>query len=77
MVARTTRLAGANATAANLSGAYLAGADLGSVNFSQTNLRGAVLTNANVSGVKWLQTTCPDGTVSTDHGATCVGHLTP
>jgi outer membrane protein assembly factor BamB len=70
-------LAGANATAANLSGAYLAGADLSSVNFSQASLRGAVLTNANVSGVKWSQTTCSDGTVSNDHGGTCVGHLTP
>jgi outer membrane protein assembly factor BamB len=69
-------LAGANATGANLSGAYLAGANLSSVNLSQANLRGAVLTSANVSGVKWLQTTCPDGTLSNNNGGTCVGHLT-
>jgi outer membrane protein assembly factor BamB len=69
-------LAGASAIGANLSGAYLAGADLSSANFSQATLRGAVLTNANVSGVKWSQTTCPDGTLSNDHGNTCVGHLT-
>jgi outer membrane protein assembly factor BamB len=69
-------LAGANATGANLGGTYLAGADLSSVNFSQANLRVAVLTNANVAGVKWFQTTCPDGTLSSDNGATCVGHLT-
>jgi outer membrane protein assembly factor BamB len=69
-------LAGANATGANLSRAYLAGADLSSANLSQANLRGAVLTNANISGVKWSQTTCPDGNVSNNNGGTCVGHLT-
>jgi outer membrane protein assembly factor BamB len=69
-------LAGANASGANLSGAYLAGADLSSANLTQTNLRGSFLTNANLSGVKWLQTTCPDGTLSSDNGGTCVGHLT-
>jgi hypothetical protein len=69
-------LAAANATGANLSGAYLAGADLSSANLSQANLRGSVLTKANLSGVKWLQTTCPDGTLSNDNGGSCVGHLT-
>jgi outer membrane protein assembly factor BamB len=69
-------LAGVNATGANLSHAYLAGADLSSANLSQANLRGAVLTNANISGVKWFQTTCPDGTSSNNDGGSCVGHLT-
>jgi outer membrane protein assembly factor BamB len=68
-------LAGANASGANMSGAYLAGANLSSVNFTQANLRGAVLTNANVTGAKWLQTTCPDGTLSNNDGGTCAGHL--
>lgn len=68
-------LAGANATAANLSGAYLAGANLSSVNFSQANLRGALLANANVTGAKWQQTTCPDGTFSSNNSGTCAGHL--
>ena len=69
-------LAAANAVGANLSGAYLAGADFSSANLTQANLRGSVLTNANLSGVKWLQTTCPDGTISNDNAGTCVGHLT-
>jgi outer membrane protein assembly factor BamB len=69
-------LAGANATGATFSGAYLAGADLSSANLTQATLRDAVLTDANVSGVKWLHTTCPDGTLSNDNGGTCVGHLT-
>src|SRR5919197_4173955 len=68
-------LAGANATAANFSGTYLAGANLSSANLSQANLRGAVLTAADLTGVKWAQTTCPDGSLSGDNGSTCVGHL--
>jgi outer membrane protein assembly factor BamB len=68
-------LAGANATNASLRGAYLAGANLGSANLTQAQLRGAVLANANLAGVKWLQTTCPDGTNSNADGGTCLGHL--
>jgi outer membrane protein assembly factor BamB len=68
-------LAGANATGANLGGAYLSGANLSSANFTQANLRGAVLTKANLFGAKWLQTTCPDGTLSGNNGGTCAGHL--
>jgi outer membrane protein assembly factor BamB len=68
-------LSAANATGANLSGAYLAGADLSSANLTQANLRGAILTEANIAGAKWLQTTCPDGTLSNNDGGTCVGHL--
>ena len=68
-------LAGANATNANLVGAYLAGANLGSANLTQAQLQRAVLANANLAGVKWLQTTCPDGTNSNANGGTCLGHL--
>lgn len=68
-------LTGANATAANFKGTYLSGANLSSANLTQANLRGAVLTNANLTGVRWMQTICPDGTVSNDDGGTCIGHL--
>jgi hypothetical protein len=35
-----------------------------------TGLKTATLTN-----VIWSKTTCPDGTLSTNDGGTCLGHL--
>ena len=41
------------------------GADLGYAN----------LTGANLDGVRWINTTCPDGTNSDDNGNTCENNL--
>ena len=58
-------LARADLQGANLQGGYLAGADL-----LAANTKGA-----NLSGVIWMNTTCPDGTSSSNDGGTCQNHL--
>src|SRR5262249_10857057 len=78
-------LVGADLTDANLSGTDLTGADLTSAVLrranvrdavvAQANLTGADLRQANLAGVVYSATVCVDGTLSDDHGATCVGHL--
>ena len=83
-------LAGAVLTSTNLASAVLTGAllydaVLTGANLTGANLTGAVLTNAVLtgallhdavlSGATWSDTTCPDGTISDNDGATCVGNL--
>ncbi len=68
-------LNGANLSGANLAGANLTGANLNGANLSRATLTGAHLSGANLNGVTWLGTTCPDGTNSSNHSNTCLGHL--
>ena len=68
-------LSKANLTGANLAGANLSGAILNQTNLTGANLRGAITTRATFNQVTWSNTTCPDGTNSNGHRATCVGHL--
>lgn len=63
-------------------GGSLGGANFTNVNFTNATLRDANLTGANfsganVTGVTWINTTCPDGTLSQSQGDTCNGHLIP
>jgi hypothetical protein len=67
--------AGANLTGANLHDAKLQGASLTGANFTAADLTNAHLDGANVTGAMWSDTTCPDHTISTHDGGTCVGHL--
>ena len=42
---------------------------------SNANLKGANISNTDFTGVKWKNTTCPDGTNSdTNDSNSCVGH---
>lgn len=59
----------------SLVNADLSNADLRYRDFSNMSLRGADLTGANLKGVRWNNTTCPDGTNSNLDGGTCTGHL--
>ncbi|HEY3701603.1 MAG TPA: pentapeptide repeat-containing protein, partial [Acidimicrobiales bacterium] len=68
-------LNGANLSGANLAGANLSAANLNAANLSRANLTGAHLSGANLNGVTWLNTTCPDGTNSSNHNNTCLGYL--
>ena len=69
-------LSGANVSNGNFSGAAFAGANLSGANVTQSNLIGATgLTSATLTGVIWNKTTCPDNTLSSKDGGTCVGHL--
>ena len=69
---------GSDASNADFSGANLTGARFGNV-----NLTGATFEGADLTGVIWVPTygsstpTCPDGTLASAHGDTCIGHLTP
>lgn len=79
---RGANLSGANLSHADLSGAKLNGtdlfaADLRDANLSDAILFGAELAGTNLTGVRWGNTTCPDGSNSNDNGGTCLGHLTP
>ncbi len=64
-----------NLTGANLAGANLSGAILNLAKLTNANLQGAMTTGATFNQVTWSNTTCPDGTNSNSHKATCVGHL--
>jgi uncharacterized protein YjbI with pentapeptide repeats len=68
-------LNGAQLVSAVLSGANLGGANLNGANLTGAKLDGASLAGANLNGVVWSNTTCPDGTNSNAHGATCVNNL--
>lgn len=75
-------LRGANLRGANFSGANLRGALLDGANMREANLTSADMTDASagdtdVRDVLWLNTTCPDGTISTFNDNTCEGHLNP
>lgn len=65
----------ANLNSADLRAANLDGASLVSANLAYADLTGATLTGAVLDKAIWASTTCPDGTKSDAHGATCVGHL--
>jgi hypothetical protein len=70
-------LSGANLSNANLVEARLKGANLSRAVLTNVDLTGADLSGANLTGVTWSNTTCPDGTNSTNNRGTCKGHLTP
>jgi hypothetical protein len=71
-----SNLKGANFTGVNLTGANFTGVNLTGANFSNSILTGATgLKTATLTNVVWSKTTCPDGTLSTTDGGTCVGHL--
>ena len=72
---RMADAAGANFRGANLQGDNLLDANLSGVDFSGANLTGANLKGANVTGITWSNTTCPDGTSSSNDGGTCVHDL--
>ena len=56
---------------ANLTGAVLSGA-----RFSHVDLSGAVFSkSAGADGITWTDTTCPDGTISSNDRNTCANHL--
>jgi uncharacterized protein YjbI with pentapeptide repeats len=60
------QLEGANMEGTNLHGANLTGANLTAANLTGANMHGATLT-----GAVWSNTTCPDGTNSSNDGGTC------
>ena len=63
-------------TGGNFSNAIFTGANLSGANLTQTNLIGATgLTSATLTGVIWNKTTCPDNTLSSKDGGTCIGHI--
>jgi hypothetical protein len=70
---------GRNLRRVTFSGCLMAGANLsntmlhGAV-FSRCDLRGANLEAADLTETTWVETICPDGTLSEDQGRTCVGH---
>jgi hypothetical protein len=68
-------LTSANLTQADLAGANLAGADLTKANLSSADLNGADVAGAVFAKAKWSNTTCPDGTNSTNDGGTCANDL--
>jgi uncharacterized protein YjbI with pentapeptide repeats len=64
-------LRGADVEAANLKGANLEHAEL-----AGSNLYEAIFAEAAVGYAEWgANTTCPDGSDSTENGETCTGHL--
>jgi uncharacterized protein YjbI with pentapeptide repeats len=65
----------ANFYRARLVHTNLKAADLSDADLSCANLTSANLTNATLDGVRWSDTTCPDGTVTAHAGGTCAGHL--
>ena len=54
----------ADLTNLNLTHVNFAGANLSFADFSGANLAGANFTGANLTATRWLNTTCPDGTVT-------------
>ena len=75
-----TNLAGMDLRRAMLGGAWLAdanlsNADLSGVDLTLANLSGANLKGARLEGVIWSKTVCRDGSISDEHGGSCVGHL--
>ena len=63
----------ANFSGSILRDADLRGATLPHVNFAHADLTGANLEGADVEGAIWHRTTCPDGSMSEEHGGTCEG----
>lgn len=74
---RGANLRGANFSGANLRGALLDGANMREANLTSADMTDASAGDADVRDVLWLNTTCPDGTISTFNDNTCEGHLNP
>lgn len=51
--------------------ANLSGADLSAVTFAGADLKNALLQNANLEGSFWINTRCPDGTMSNENDFRC------
>jgi len=52
----------------------------GAIDITQTQRTSALCgsaTTATLTSVTYSNTTCPDGTNSTNHASTCTGHLVP
>ena len=43
---------------------------------SDTNFYATVFDGADLTGVTWTADSCPDNTLSSVDGGTCLGHLT-
>ncbi len=70
-------LTGATLTGATLSNAVMTNVDLTGANLTGTQFQQSDLTTATLTSVTYSNTTCPDGTNSTNHASTCTGHLVP
>ena len=68
-------LRGANLEGAVMARTRLMRANLEDAVLADADLSDARLNGANLSGVVWVNTRCPDGTVSDHHGDTCCEHL--
>lgn len=76
----SANLTNSNFTSTNFFDAELQSANLTNANFtnsnlSYANLSGAITSGTVFTGVRWDNTTCPDGSSSNSHGNTCIGHL--
>lgn len=61
---------------ANLRNASFVLADLTNVDFTGADLDGSFMNGASsLTGIMWTNATCPDGTLASSHGQTCIGHL--
>ena len=59
-----TNFSHADLTNLNLTHVNFAGANLSYADFSGANLAGVNFTGANLTAARWLNTTCPDGTIT-------------
>jgi uncharacterized protein YjbI with pentapeptide repeats len=71
------RMMGVTMRGVDLRDANLLGADLRASALTGVDLRGADLTGADLTGAVWLDTTCPDGTSTTQARFTCDAHREP
>lgn len=60
---------------ANLRYTDLSYADLRSADLGQANLRSADMSEADMTGVRWANTTCPDGANTGPYPGTACSHL--
>jgi hypothetical protein len=59
-------------------GANFRDADMTDVVFDHTALTGAIgMTTTVLTGATWSASNCPDGSNSSEHDNTCIGHLSP
>lgn len=62
----------------SFAGSSFSGTNLSNASFTNVILNGSTgLNTATLTGVTWSNTYCPDGTLSSDNGNTCSGHLNP
>jgi len=72
----SANLSSSQFTYTNFSGANFQGTNLSNTSFVNVNFTGAQnMGTANTTGVTWSNVTCPDGTNSSSHSNTCVGHF--